>query len=107
MSLGLEFDKDGNLIVADAYYGLYKVNLKTDKKTPLVPSTLEINGKKNLITNSLVLSQDSKTIYYTVSSTNFHLTNGMYEIMSVPSGRVLKYDVYGNMSKVCNNFDNL
>jgi len=98
--LGLEFDKDGNLIIADAYYGLYKVNLKTDKKTPLVPSTLEINGKKNLITNSLVLSQDSKTIYYTVSSTNFHLTNGMYEIMSMPSGRVLKYDVYGNMSKV-------
>ena len=100
MSLGLEFDKDGNLIVADAYYGLYKVNLKTDKKTPLVPSSLEINGKKNLITNSLVLSQDSKVIYYTVSSTNFQLTNGMYEIMSVPSGRVLKYDVYGNMSKV-------
>jgi len=98
--LGLEFDQEGNLIVADAYYGLYKVNLETDKKTPLVPSTLEINGKKNLITNSLVLTKDSKVIYYTVSSTNFPLTNGMYEALTVPSGRVLKYDVYGNMSKV-------
>jgi len=44
--LGLEFDQEGNLIVADAYYGLYKVNLESDKKTPLVPSTLEINGKR-------------------------------------------------------------
>ena len=76
------------------------MNLKTEKKTPLVPSTLEINGKKNLITNSLVVSQDSKVIYFTVSSTNFQLTNGMYEILTVPSGRVLKYDVYGNISKV-------
>ena len=65
-----------------------------------MPSTLEINGKKNLITNALVLTKDSKVIYYTVSSTNFPLTNGMYEALTVPSGRVLKYDVYGNMSKV-------
>ena len=100
--MGLEFDKDGNLIVADSYYGLYKVDLKTDKKIPLVPSSLEINGKKNLITNSLVVGKDSKVIYFTVSSTNFPLTNGLYEVLTVPSGRVLKYDVYGNISKVKN-----
>ena len=98
--LGLEFDKDGNLIVSDAYYGLYKVNLETDEKIPLVPSNVDIDGKRNRLTNSLTLSKDSKTIYYTVSSTNFLLHNGMYEFMTMPSGRVIKYDMYGNMSKV-------
>ena len=58
------------------------------------------NGKRNLITNSLAISKDGKTIYYTVSSTNFVLHNGMYESLTSPSGRVLKYDVYGNISKV-------
>ena len=98
--LGLEFDKNGNLIVCDAYYGLWRINMQTMEKTVLVPSTLEIDGKQNLLTNSLTMSKDAKTIYYTVSSTNFQLTNGMYELLTVPSGRVLKYDVYANMSKV-------
>ena len=98
--LGLDFDQDGNLIVADAYYGLYKIDIETDKKTTLVPSSLKIDGKKNLITNSIALSKTSKVIYYTVSSTNFVLNNGLYEILTSPSGRVLKYDLYGNISKV-------
>jgi sugar lactone lactonase YvrE len=53
-----------------------------------------------MVTNSLVLTKDSKTIYFTSSSTNFDLSNGMYELLSSPSGRVLKYDVYGNITKV-------
>merc|ERR1711988_1125960 len=98
--LGLDFDKNGNLIVCDAYYGLWRINMQTMEKTVLVPSSLEIDGKRNTLTNSLTMSKDAKTIYYTVSSTNFELSNGMYEFLTVPSGRVLKYDVYGNMSKV-------
>ena len=100
--LGLNFDTNqGHLLfLADAYYGLYKVNLKTQTKTALVPSNALIDGKRNVLTNSLVLSKDSKTIYYTVSSTNFPLHNGMYEVLTKPSGRLLKYDVYGNISKV-------
>ena len=116
--LGLAFDKSGHLIVADAYFGLYKVNVETGKfwnfwqknsflkvcflgkSTALVPSTLEIDGKKNLLTNSVAITQDGKTIYYTVASTNFVLHNGIYELITSPSGRVLKYDVYGNFSKV-------
>ena len=65
--LGLDFDKNGYLIVADAYFGLFKIDLKTNNRIPLVPSTLLIDGKRNLITNSLAISKDSKTIYYTVS----------------------------------------
>lgn len=35
--LGLAFDTQGNnLIVADAYYGLWEVNLKTNQKKQLV-----------------------------------------------------------------------
>ena len=98
--LGLEFDKNGNLIVCDAYYGLWKIDMKTMEKKVLVPANLDIEGKQNMLTNSLTISKDSKTIYYTVSSTNFYLSDGMYEILTVPSGRVLKYDVYANMSKV-------
>ena len=98
--LGLEFDQKGRLYVCDAYYGLYKVDLKTGQNTALVPSSVIIEGKKNLLTNSLAISKDGKTIFYTVSSTNFVLHNGVYELLTSPSGRVLKYDVYGNISKV-------
>ena len=33
-------------------------------------------------------------------SSNFALTDGMYELLAAPSGRVLKYDVASNSSKV-------
>jgi len=99
--LGLEFDPKGRLYLCDAYYGLYRVDLnKGGEIVPLVPANVVIDGKRNLITNSLAISKDGKTIYYTVSSTNFVLHNGMYESLTSPSGRVLKYDVYGNISKV-------
>ena len=92
----------GRLYLCDAYYGLHRVDLnKGGEIVPLVPANVVINGKRNLITNSLAISKDGKTIYYTVSSTNFVLHNGMYESLTSPSGRVLKYDVYGNISKVC------
>lgn len=29
--LGMKFDSDGNLLVADAFYGLWKVDVKTGK----------------------------------------------------------------------------
>lgn len=29
--LGMKFDKDGSLIVADAYYGVYRVNVNTGR----------------------------------------------------------------------------
>ena len=56
--LGLEFDQKGRLYVCDAYYGLYKVDLKTGQNTALVPSSVIIEGKKNLITNSLAISKE-------------------------------------------------
>ncbi len=59
------------MIVADAYYGLYRVNIDTGAKEVLVPASLEIEGKKNLVTNSLAITKDGKTVFYT-SSRYFH-----------------------------------
>jgi sugar lactone lactonase YvrE len=57
----------GRLIVADAYYGLYRVNVESGSKEVLVPASLDIEGKKNLVTNSVAVSKDGKTIYFTTS----------------------------------------
>lgn len=43
--LGLAFDTIGNnLIVADAYYGIWSVDLATGKKTNLVAPNEELDG---------------------------------------------------------------
>jgi hypothetical protein len=57
----------GRLIVADAYYGLYRVNVESGSKEVLVPASLYIEGKKNLVTNSVAVTKDGKTIYFTTS----------------------------------------
>ena len=61
----------GRLIVADAYHGLYRVDVKSGAKEVLVPSSLEIEGKKNLVTNSIAITKNSKTVYYTTSRFDF------------------------------------
>lgn len=44
--LGMAFDTLGNnLIVADAYYGIWSVDLATGKKTQLISPTEELDGK--------------------------------------------------------------
>lgn len=56
--LGMAFDTIGNnLVVADAYYGVWLVNLKTGKKTNLVSPNDELDGKvrsNNSILGSMV-----------------------------------------------------
>lgn len=48
--LGMEFDTIGNgLIVADAYYGIWSLDLDTGKKTQLVSPTEELDGKVDSI----------------------------------------------------------
>eukprot|EP00095_Tigriopus_kingsejongensis_P012744 snap_masked-scaffold2995_size10807-processed-gene-0.0 protein:Tk12744 transcript:snap_masked-scaffold2995_size10807-processed-gene-0.0-mRNA-1 annotation:"putative hemomucin" len=97
--LGLHLDADSNLVVADASFGLLKVDLTTKSIITLVPSSLEIQGEKNKATNSLAIARDG-TIFYTSSSTNFPLYEGVLEILSAGSGRLLKYDPNTNSSQV-------
>ena len=90
--LGLEFDAEGNLILADAFFGLYKWT-SGKGPVPLVPATRLIDGTPNLITNSLTIAKKTGAIYFTSSSSWLTLSSSMPEILRLnPSGRVMKYD---------------
>ncbi|CAH0550988.1 unnamed protein product [Brassicogethes aeneus] len=89
--LGITFDKSGNLFVADAYYGVFKVNVKTGEKTNLVSMDAEINGKKPKLPNSLVVAQNGD-LYWTDSSTEFILQDGIIDMLADGSGRLIHYD---------------
>lgn len=82
--LGLTFDRWGFLIVCDAYYGLHRVDVRSGRVAALVPSTVEIDGKRNLITNSVTATEEDggNVFYYTVSSTALNLAESAPELLS-------------------------
>nr|CAD7399853.1 unnamed protein product [Timema cristinae] len=84
--LGLKSGKDGYLYVADAYYGLYKVNTTTGASTLLVSKNVAINGKEPRLPNSVDVAKDG-TIYWTDSSTDILLQDGLYALLGDGSGR--------------------
>jgi len=106
--LGMSFTKTGKLLVCDAVFGLYLLDLdkkveenrildlkdmdKVDYKALLTPDAI-INGSQNVLFNSLVLSKDDETVFLTVSSTRFPLRDSSFELISDPSGRVIKYNL--------------
>lgn len=94
--LGLAFDTQGNnLIVADAYYGIWEVNLANGDKKRLVSRDVVLDGKtvnrKPRLFNSVVVAKNGD-IYWTESSSDFDLQDGVYTIFANPSGRLFKYD---------------
>ncbi|CAH0550989.1 unnamed protein product [Brassicogethes aeneus] len=84
--LGMQFDKNGSLIVADPYYGIFKVNIQSGKKINLVSTDIEINGYKPKIPNSVAVASNGD-IFWTDSSTDFLLQDGIYAVLSDGSGR--------------------
>lgn len=85
--LGFQIDEKTNtLYVADAYYGIWKVDLKTDKKQLLVSPQVPIEGKQPKLFNSIVLAENGD-VYWTDSSSDFHLKDGAISILTDPSGR--------------------
>ncbi|XP_049776721.1 adipocyte plasma membrane-associated protein Hemomucin-like [Schistocerca cancellata] len=97
--LGLKFDKHGNLYVADTYYGLFKVNIETGLVTKLVSADIPINGKKPLLINSVDVARDG-TVYWSHSSSDVTLQDGVYTLLGDGSGRLLKYSPTTNTSEV-------
>jgi len=89
--LGIRFDKNGDMIASDAYFGIYKLNFNTGEKTNLVPKGKIIEGKPSMLFNSVAPSKDGK-IYYTISSTNYALDDSLGEMFGSPSGRLLVFD---------------
>jgi len=107
--LGLVFTPAGKLMVADAVFGLYLIDLdrqdenegritsykyfdKVSYEKVLDPQTL-VNGTPNVYINSPVIARDGNTVYLTVSSTIFPLRDSVFELLSDSSGRVLQLDL--------------
>jgi len=108
--LALEFTQDGQLLVCDAVFGLYMIDLNrqvdttgrivTDTRdldrvgyTSLLSPDRIVDGLPNILINSLALSSDNDTVYLTVTSTRFSLKESLFELVSDPSGRLLKFSI--------------
>src|SRR6185503_20520836 len=86
--LGLIFDREGNLIVADAIKGLLSVN-KAGEVTVLAD---EADGAKFGCLNDLDVGADG-TIYFTEASSKFPMSQFANDILEhQPNGRFLAYD---------------
>ncbi|CAD7084395.1 unnamed protein product [Hermetia illucens] len=101
--LGMDFDTIGNnLIVADAYYGIWQVDITNGKKKLLISPNQELDGKikrKAKIFNSVAVDKKGD-FYWTDSSSDFTLEDGFYTMMANPSGRLFFYDRKKNESKL-------
>ena len=65
----------------------------------LKPETL-MNGSQNLVFNSVAVSSDDQTVFLTVSSTTFPLSDCLWEVSASPSGRVIQYNLVTQETKV-------
>jgi len=86
--LGLVFDRDGNLIVADAVKGLLSIN-KIGEVKLLADET---DGEKFVCLNDLDVGADG-TIYFTEASHKFPMSQHVSDLLEhQPNGRLLAFD---------------
>ncbi|KAF4518107.1 hypothetical protein B566_EDAN007808 [Ephemera danica] len=90
--LGMQFDKHGMLYVVDSFYGIYKVNVATGKSMQIISTEEPIEGKIAKTANSVAVSNDGSAVYWTVSSCDVGLHNGVLSFFGDGSGRVFKFD---------------
>lgn len=87
-ALGMQFDKDENLIVCDAYRGLISINPQGEIKV----LATEADGVPFKFTDALDISREG-TIYFTDASFKFIQSEYLYDLLeSKPHGRFLSYD---------------
>ncbi|KAG5679180.1 hypothetical protein PVAND_008769 [Polypedilum vanderplanki] len=94
--LGLAYDtiNPDQLIVADAYYGIWELNVKTGQKKNLVSPTKTFgsdNPRPGKIFNSVAVAKNGD-IYFSHSSSDFDIDNGAYSFFANPSGRLVHFD---------------
>ncbi|XP_072929818.1 adipocyte plasma membrane-associated protein Hemomucin-like [Epargyreus clarus] len=98
--LGFVFDdKSKQMYVADAYLGIWRVDLKSYKKQLLVSPRKEIEGRKPMLFNSVALAANGD-LYWTDSTSDYNLKDGVFAIVSDPSGRLFRYNPAKNESTV-------
>uniref|UniRef100_A0A1L8DPV6 Putative secreted mucin n=1 Tax=Nyssomyia neivai TaxID=330878 RepID=A0A1L8DPV6_9DIPT len=99
LGMAQDIHKD-HIIVADAYYGIWQVNVVNGKKKLLVSMNQEVQGKtprKPRLANSVAV-HSSGDIYWTDSSSDFGLEDGVFTTLANPSGRLIHYDRKKNVS---------
>jgi sugar lactone lactonase YvrE len=94
--LGLVFDHEGNLIVADAIVGL--MSIAPDGKATVLAT--EAGGVPFRCPNDLDVARDG-TIYFTDASSKFSLTQLKEDLLEhQPNGRLLAYDPRTRQTRV-------
>ena len=81
------------------FFNVYKFLFNLGETANLVPEGKVINDKPSLLFNSVAPSLDGK-IYYTVSSTNYHLDDSLGEMLGSPSGRLMVFNYKTGVSTV-------
>ncbi|OWF53760.1 adipocyte plasma membrane-associated protein-like [Mizuhopecten yessoensis] len=90
--LGMRLDKEGYLIVADAYLGLFRVNVATGDVFALWPSSFPIGGDKIRFLNDVAVASNG-LIYMTDSSTKWDRRHNRYLVLEADrTGRLLEHD---------------
>lgn len=85
--LGIEFDADGRMIVADAYRGLLRVDASGRVETLATTH----GGKPFLFTDDLAIARDG-TVYFSDASSRFPLSEYKLDLLEHrPNGRLLAY----------------
>lgn len=99
--LGMVYDAGRNyLIVADGYFGIWEVDVKSGAKKQLVSPDTIIQGdnpRKAAIFNSVAL-HSSGDIFFTDASSDFQLEDGLFTMMANPSGRLIHWDRKRNVA---------
>jgi len=94
--LGIQFDKNKNLIVCDSYKGL----LSIDPQGKIKVLATSADGGPFKFTNALDISSD-RTIYFTDASSKYGQNEYLYDLLeSKPHGRFLSYDPATGQIKV-------
>ncbi|KAJ8664644.1 hypothetical protein QAD02_006306 [Eretmocerus hayati] len=97
--LGMKFDAKGNLYVCDAYNGIFKVDVKSQKFEIIEDSERPIEGKTPKLFNSLDIDSNGN-IYWTDFSSDFSLKDIFFAMLADPSGRVILYNSTTKVNKV-------
>lgn len=97
--LGLKFNKKGDLFAADAYYGIFKVDVTTGKYEKIIDIKSPIDGRAPNLVNSLDVASNGD-IYWTDSSSEFALHDGVYTVLADPDGRLIRYNAKTKKNEV-------
>ncbi|XP_062373718.1 adipocyte plasma membrane-associated protein [Sardina pilchardus] len=89
---GVRLDGSGQLIVADSYFGLFKVDPRSGEKTLLLSNKQGCDGIPFAFLNGLELSRNG-TIYFTDSSSRWGRRHVKLEVIETNHlGRLLSYE---------------